>query len=164
MITAIYYLLEQKRGRWYSTLMILEVLCIVSFALPSYLGWNIASKLFTTLINLEITRISFAAAKRKKRGAWIMVGGSLFYLICLIGFFVAGHPGELDVFTRLSFNLSFFSIPVATSIYLGLDFAFTSRSLQQKLTEVELLSKKNMEQEKEKQQIFCHKKKPLNNK
>jgi hypothetical protein len=46
----------------------------VSFALPGYLGWNIASRLFSTLINLEIIRISFAAVKRKKRGAWIMVG------------------------------------------------------------------------------------------
>jgi len=154
MLTAIYYLLEQKRGRWYSTLIILEVLCMVSFALPGYLGWNIASRLFSTLINLEIIRISFAAVKRKKRGAWIMVGGSLCYLICIIAFFVAGQPGTVDVFTNIVFNLAWLSIPVATSIYLGLDFAFTSRSLKQKLTEVEQLSH-------EKQQILISQKETL---
>jgi signal transduction histidine kinase len=153
MVTAAYCLLEQKRGRWYSTLMILGVLCMVSFALPSYLGWNIASGFFN-LVNLEIIRISFTAIKRKKRGAWIMAGGSFGFLICIIAFGVAGQPGVPDVFTVIVFNLAWLSIPVATSIYLGLDFAFTSRSLQQKLREVQQLSH-------EKQQILISQKETL---
>jgi signal transduction histidine kinase len=54
----------------------------------------------------------------------------------------------------LFYNLSVLSIPIATSIYLGLDFAFTNRSLQQKLTEVESLSR-------EKQQILAAQKEML---
>ncbi|HEY1870222.1 MAG TPA: ATP-binding protein [Chitinophagaceae bacterium] len=55
----------------------------------------------------------------------------------------------------LLYHLSYLSIPIATSIYLGLDFAYTSRSLKQKLTEVEKLSARTIEQEKEKQQILA---------
>jgi len=44
--------------------------------------------------------------------------------------------------------LAFLSVPIATAIYLGLDFAFTTVSLKQKLAEVEMLSK-------EKQQILA---------
>ncbi len=57
----------------------------------------------------------------------------------------------------------YLSIPIATSIYLGLDFAFTTRTLQQKLTEVEELSQKTMAQEKEKQQILSSQKETLEN-
>ena len=54
----------------------------------------------------------------------------------------------------LTYNLKQISIPIATSIYLGLDFAYTSASLKQKLSEVEYLSSKSIAQEKEKQQIL----------
>src|ERR1019366_6186916 len=53
------------------------------------------------------------------------------------------------------------SIPIATPIYLGLDFGFTNRSLKQKLTEVEELAAKTIEQEKEKQQILSSQKETL---
>jgi signal transduction histidine kinase len=43
------------------------------------------------------------------------------------------------------------SIPVAVSIYLGYDFALTTRSLQQKLAEIEKLSREKLEMEKKRQ-------------
>jgi signal transduction histidine kinase len=155
MVTALYYLLERKRGVWFFTLVILGILCIVAFALPGYWGWEIGIRLFTNLINLEITRISFIAVKKKKRGAWIMAGGSLTYLVCWAAFMVAGHPRMDDVFTNIVFSLSLISIPVSASVYLGVDFAFTNRLLRQKLLEVEQLSQKTIAQEKEKQQLLA---------
>jgi hypothetical protein len=77
MITALYYQLEQKRGVWYFILMLLGALTLVVTALAGYWGWNLIAQPFTTLVSLEITRISFIAVKRKKRGAWIMAGGSI---------------------------------------------------------------------------------------
>ncbi len=155
MVTAIYYLFEQKRGIWYSTLIILYLLCIVAFALPSYWGWNIGSKLFTNLVNLEITRISFIAIKKKKRYAWIMAVGCLCYLACWGIFMMSGHSGEPDALSIISFNIALLSIPVWASVYLGIDFAFTNRLLRQKLLEIEGLSRKTIAQEKEKQQLLA---------
>jgi len=47
------------------------------------------------------------------------------------------------------------SIPMATSIYLGLEFAFVNDSLKQKLKEVNDLSEMNLAQEREKQQLLA---------
>ena len=52
------------------------------------------------------------------------------------------------------FNMTQLSIPMAASIYLGLEFAFVNDSLQQKLKEVNDLSEKNLAQEREKQEIL----------
>lgn len=48
------------------------------------------------------------------------------------------------------------SIPVSLSAYLALRFAHVSRSLNQRLRQVEELSQKNLEQEAEKQRILAH--------
>ncbi|MBD0365963.1 MAG: GHKL domain-containing protein [Flavisolibacter sp.] len=70
-----------------------------------------------------------------------------------LGFF--GFYGAYsNTFFGVFFDLSFLSIPVAVSIYLGYDFALTYRSLQQKLTEVESLTH-------EKQQILAAQKEVL---
>ncbi|MBD0278152.1 MAG: two-component sensor histidine kinase [Flavisolibacter sp.] len=53
--------------------------------------------------------------------------------------------GFLDQYYIDLFTLAQLFIPVAVSIYLGYDFARTYRSLQQKLTEVERLSKEKQE-------------------
>jgi len=161
MVTAIYRILEQKRGILYFTLVMLGIACIVATALPGYWGWNIGNPLLISLSNLEITRISFIAVKKKKRGAWIMAVGCLCFLIFFGTFLGIGHQGQLDVFTEFSFLIGFLSIPVTTSVYLGSDFAFTNRLLRQKLLEVEELSRKTITQEKEKQQILLSQKEIL---
>jgi two-component system NtrC family sensor kinase len=155
MVTAIYYFLEQKRSIWYFTLMIFDILCIIAVALPGYWGWNIVMVLLTNLINLEITRISFIAVKKKKRGAWIMATGCLCYLVIWGVFIFAEHPGQISTFNLITFYTAFLCIPVSASVYLGVDFAFTNRLLQQKLIEVENLSQRTIAQEKEKQQILA---------
>ncbi|GAA4424961.1 hypothetical protein GCM10023188_05400 [Pontibacter saemangeumensis] len=51
-------------------------------------------------------------------------------------------------------NISALSFPVSISILLALEFAFTSRTLEAKLVEVQQLSEKTISQEVEKQQIL----------
>jgi signal transduction histidine kinase len=62
--------------------------------------------------------------------------------------------GSSYIFADLLYVLGAFSIPVCTTIYIGLEYAFTNHALEQKLGEVEELSKKTIEQEIEKQQIL----------
>ncbi|MEO6357542.1 MAG: 7TM diverse intracellular signaling domain-containing protein, partial [Ferruginibacter sp.] len=153
MFTALYYLFEQKRNWWYFTLVSLNVICIIAFALPGYWGWDVGSK-FTVLMNLEITRISFIAVKKKKRGAWIIAVGCVCLLVCWMAFITRG-PGTQDALIGFVYITSLISIPLSISIYLGVDFAFTNRQLQEKLIEVNELSQKTIAQEKEKQQLLA---------
>ena len=154
MVTAIYYLLEQKRGMWYTMLMILFFLGMILYALPDYRGWEYGSTAINILLNLEITRIAFIAVKKKRKGAWIIAIGCAMCLACWATFIAAGQAGEDDMFTIVVFALAWLSIPVSASIYLGVSYAFTNRVLQQKLAEVSELSQKTIAQEKEKQQIL----------
>ncbi|MHC2990410.1 hypothetical protein OB13_01890 [Pontibacter sp. HJ8] len=67
----------------------------------------------------------------------------------------------LTPFRSVLYILSTMSIPIATSIYLGLDFAFINSTLKKKLEEVEELSQKTLLQEKEKQEILSSQKDTL---
>ncbi len=161
MLTAIYSLFNQKRQWIYWALLVFTVIAILLNNWPYQWGWTVGA-LITNFIYIEITRISFISVKNKKRGAWIIATGSLCFLIFWLAFllgiplnYFSVHLGSTYIIGDLFYNVANLSIPIATSIYLGLDFAFTNRELQQKLKEVEELSKKGIVQEKEKQQILA---------
>jgi len=161
LLTALYELLNKKRGKIYWTLVILVMGELLFDRFTYRLGDFIQVYILSTLITFEIVRISFSALRSKQRGAWIIATGAASFLIFWV-IFVCGRYfhfqykpltdiyGYGDLFS----NLALLSLPVAVSIYLGLDFAFTSTTLQSKLAEVEMLSRKNLEQEKEKRQIL----------
>jgi signal transduction histidine kinase len=146
MITAIYRLLEQKRGWIFYSLIALGIISIPIGALFYGWGWLIFGLLFTHLTNIEITRIALKAVRNRKKGAWIIAAGGISYLVLWFLFTLQWYDIS-EGFGVDTFTFAFISIPVAVSIYLGYDFAETYRSLQQKLAEVETLSK-------EKQQIL----------
>jgi len=156
MVIALYALLEQKKGKWYYILVTMVMLCQLFFFLPGYWGWQSVALVVSNLVNLEITRISFLGVREKKRGAWIMAVGSAGYLVFWACFSFLGKPGELEAFSLIVFDMAFLSIPIATSVFLGADFAYTNNLLRQKLIEVEKLSQKTIEQEKEKQQLLAN--------
>ncbi len=146
MITAIYRLLGQKRGWIFYSLIALGIISIPMGALFYGWGWTIFGLLFTNLVNIEITRIALKAVRSHKKGAWIIAAGGISYLL-LWSLVTLQWYGIFEGFGVDTFTFAFISIPVAVSIYLGYNFAETYRSLQQKLAEVETLSK-------EKQQIL----------
>jgi two-component system, NtrC family, sensor kinase len=161
LLTAIYSLLKQKRGWIYWSLTALLTLTILLSVVTYRLGDFIGIFIITNLFNLEIAHIAYLAVKRKQRGARIIATGAfcclVFWTILLLSFplkFNATPLISLYTYGHLSYMLAFLSVPVATSIYLGLDFAFTSTSLKQKLEEVERLSH-------EKQQILTSQKETL---
>ena len=161
ILTAIYYLFEEKRAFIYWTLLVLVMTGIFLNIFSS----NIGPLIISNFINFEILRVSIKAVKNKRRGAWIIAAGAISFLVFWGGFVIIVFSNNLMRHISLSYttgdliyNLAFLSIPVATSIYLGLDFAFTNRSLVQKLSEVETLSVRMIAQEKEKQEILSSQK------
>ena len=161
ILTAIYFLFAQKKGFIYWSLLVLTITAIFLNIWFYYWGFMVSVFIIYTLINIEIVHISFVSVKNKKRGAWIITTGSLcflvFWLIFILGIrlnYLYFHIGSTYTIGDLFYNLTALSIPIATSIYLGLDFGFTSRDLKDKLSEVQKLSA-------EKQQILTSQKETL---
>jgi LytS/YehU family sensor histidine kinase len=102
---------------------------------------------------------------RKQKGAIILAAGAISFLIFYISFYVAGYfiPSEylVDIFYHLTYGIAVISLPVATSIFLALEFAFANRSLEAQLAELQKLSQQMIVQEQEKQQIIAHQKQAL---
>ena len=132
LLTAIYDLLGQKKGWIYWTILGTTLLGIYFNTKSSPLG----PLLFSNFVNFEIVRISIKAVLRKKRGAWIIAAGAICFLLFWGAFAFAATQNVFNFKISLTYtvgdllyNLAFLSIPVATSIYLGLEFAFTNKSL-----------------------------------
>ncbi|HEU4859370.1 MAG TPA: ATP-binding protein, partial [Chitinophagaceae bacterium] len=161
LLTAIHYLLKQKKDIFYWSLVFYVIISVFLNAGPYRWGWLAGGVLAQNLIQFNILRISFLALRRKKRGALIIVVGAILYSISFVIFLEQGKLANLDFFLTIAtlrtvlFNITQLSIPMAASIYLGLEFAFVNDSLQQKFKEVNDLSEKNVAQEREKQQFLA---------
>ncbi|HWJ29097.1 MAG TPA: ATP-binding protein, partial [Flavisolibacter sp.] len=97
---------------------------------------------------------------RKFRGAWILFSSialCLLFLAVLIKINIEKQP---DLITTVV-ALIFLSSASGIVIFLAIDFARTSNSLKSRVAEVESLSHKTLEQEREKQQILANQKEQL---
>ena len=154
LLTALYLLLRQKRG-WIYWALVAGVL--LGFLLDLWNpggNWGVAV-FFGNVVSIEMVRTAFKALKLKIKGAWIIVSGAISFTIFGIawnlGLFIGYVENPISLHYTMGdllYNLAFLSMPIAISVYLALDFAFTSHALKQKLTEVESLSN-------EKQQILA---------
>jgi len=122
---------------------------------------------FGTLILfvVESLRIIIASIYKKRDGAWIIGAGVittlLFFTIYTIISFTSGEinyegRGWSGLIIGLATILATLSIPISMTVYLARDFSGTNKSLEKKLIEVEELSYKTIEQEKEKQHILAN--------
>ena len=141
-LTAIYDLLKQRKNWIFYSLSLFGVVCIPLGMFIYGWGWLIYAAGFITLANIDITRIAFLASRRKWKGAWILLTGAMLCLTTWVIFLMSSFIKlPLDINPWFIFSLNHLTIPVAVSIYLGYDFALTNRSLEQKLVEVQTLSK-----------------------
>ena len=141
-LTAIYDLLKQRKNWIFYSLSLFGVVCIPLGMFIYGWGWLIYAAGFITLANIDITRIAFLASRRKWKGAWILLTGAMLCLTTWVIFLMSAIIKlPLDINPWFIFSLNHLTIPVAVSIYLGYDFALTNRSLEQKLVEVQTLSK-----------------------
>jgi signal transduction histidine kinase len=169
LLTALYSLLWQKRSWIYLglTAAIFVGIFLNFSGFPN--SFEISQFVISNLVNIEIVRTAVKALKLNMKGAWIIAAGAISFSIFWAAF-VLGTSIYNYIYIPISenyqlgdvlYNLAYLSIPMATAIYMALDFAFTSHALKEKLTEVEDLSRKTIAQEKEKQQILSSQKETL---
>jgi signal transduction histidine kinase len=148
LLTALYLLMNQKRGGYYWVLMTLIILgLIINASLYQYADLVTVVGI-SNLINFEIIRITFKSLKTRRNGALIItIGGISFALFWgvfifsfIFNFLTIPFLGTIFTLGDLAYNLSQLSIPIAVCIYFGLDIALTNKALGQKLIEVETLS------------------------
>nr|WP_214460412.1 ATP-binding protein [Flavihumibacter fluvii] len=162
LLAALYNLLGRQRDRPFWILVGLSILCLFLNVWPYDIGWKLGGASMEIITGARITRIAYLAVREKKRGARIIFSGAILFFIFFTVFFSLMFLVSKEEFLMnlplpriILYVLSFLCIPVATSIFLGLDFAFANRTLNQKLQEVEELSAKSIRQEKEKQDILA---------
>ncbi|HNP23336.1 MAG TPA: 7TM diverse intracellular signaling domain-containing protein, partial [Panacibacter sp.] len=157
LLTAIYELLHAKKDWIYKTLLLFSGISAIMYFWQYEWGWHAGADIMSLLIQIAIVRIVFKAVYQKKKGARILAVGSIIFLISFGLFILISlfSPQNL-LLMNLFFVFGVLSIPLATSIYLGLEFGFLNFALQGKLVEVSELSIKNINQEKEKQQILAN--------
>jgi signal transduction histidine kinase len=116
----------------------------------------------TTVMAIELLRISIPAYRKGRRGVSIVIIGLISYLVAgnIFYFMMYGflqNQAITDNYSVLDITFHFYigCIPISLSIYLGRKFAFTSKDLEQKLIEVQQLSAQTIAQEQEKMQILA---------
>ncbi len=122
------------------------------------------------ILSIEVIRIIIVSIYRKLDGSRIIGFGVIIMILFFMLFTVLGFIGK-----SINFNISGWSgliigilaiyatssVPISMSIYLAREFSRTSRNLAKKLVEVEDLSAKAIDQEKEKQKILENQKETL---
>ncbi|MFB6307447.1 MAG: 7TM diverse intracellular signaling domain-containing protein, partial [Flavobacteriales bacterium] len=131
-------------------------------------GYAILFGVVFILSVIDILRVIIIAFIKRKPGTKIF-GLTFLAVFVIIMFFTTGISGFFEenwiVLTSKatsSFFLSFFvGIPVSMSVHLAWSFAATNRSLSNKLTEVKELNEKNIQKEREKQEMIRNRKEEL---
>jgi signal transduction histidine kinase len=158
-LKALYQLFNLKKGFFFWVLSIGLILLFPLSFWPFYKEAGVLFQVFFVLFSLESIRITILAIRGKKRGARILAGGaiSFFVFVSLFEAMAFGYlpPGPNWIIGHWCFSLAVLSFPISISLFLALEFAFTSHSLETKLIEVQKLSEKTLAQEKEKQQILA---------
>jgi two-component system NtrC family sensor kinase len=143
-LTALYSIFNHRRGIVYWSLLAYGFISIVLLFAHYHNSYNFGISLFAFLAFFEAIRIAFLGGQRKQMGATIIVGGSIsflvFYTLWAIILFKYLPGGPAWIYGHLAFNIGYLSMPVSISIYLALEASFNSRSLTEKLKEVEQLS------------------------
>jgi len=147
LLLAVYRLFNQKIGIIFLIIILLGISCIPLALFVYDWGWVVFGVLFNFSVNLELLRISIIGVLKNKRGAWFIASGGL--LFCASWFlFLYSNANGLESIASYFYSLAQIVIPLSVALNLGYNFAQTNHSLQQKLTEVEILSN-------EKQQLLA---------
>jgi signal transduction histidine kinase len=162
LFLAIHTLFSSRRGFSFWLIVALFPLGI-PLLFVSY-KWGYVLGMYTPLLigTAEALRISLIAYRKGRRGVGLVIAGLggyfifnfLFHLI-YYGILPNLTVGDVYGLMDLVYHLSAVSLPISLSIYLSLQYAYTTRDLEKKLVEVRHLSEKTIAQEQEKQQILA---------
>ncbi len=152
--------LERKNDFLFKVILVMAIVSVVLDAYPYRTGWKMGAPLLLLFIQINLAREAFISIKAKQKGAWIIAAGAIAALVFFAVFISQGtfiDKPFAQNFTdsrRILFVLFTLSLPVSSSVFLALDFAFTNKSLVQKIKENNELAEKNLSQQKEKQQLL----------
>ncbi len=123
-----------------------------------FFQWEYTDKIsyfFIALTIIEVLRVVIIALLNKKQGSIIIGIGVAIFILFVAAITLIPNDGNFSGYLpQILFTFAIMSIPVSMSLYLAKQFATTNKILKKKLREVESLSAKNLEQEKEKQKIL----------
>ena len=162
LFLAIYSLFVPRKGLPFWIVICLFLLGSSTLFYNYQLTFILGISLPTSIIAIDLLRISISAYLKGKRGVSIVIIGLISYLIACNAFYfmMYGYLPHQAITKNLSliditYHFYIVSIPISLSVYLGREFAFTSKDLEQKLVEVQHLSAQTLAQEQEKQQILA---------
>ena len=145
-LTAVYLFFSVRKGLIFKLLV-----CVVFFSifspyfnsqLPILTKLHPSLLITSAIIFLDVARVSLIAYRSKKDGAWILIIGSIIYIIFTIA---SIFPYESAIPRHIFTNIGTLSIPISITLFLAREFAQTSKSLKLKLDEVEKLSSEKQE-------------------
>lgn len=158
-LQAVYQIFGAQKGYIFRFLILYFFISLFLLYFNYSHGFNLGFNILSILISFETGRIAWLGTQKKQRGAGIILAGSIGFVVffSLFQLFVLRYlpPGPNWIWGHLAINIGFISIPLAVSIYLALEASFASRSLTEKLKEVEQLSLRNLSQEQEKQALLA---------
>jgi len=151
---SIYYKRMPKRS-WILVAVMIIFVSFIFFATPLSLKIVVPIIIF---ISLEGWRIIILGIRDKRTGFWILAIGTF---ISLLGSFIAifdafnFFPWYLTTTQIILAIVTDLSFPLTLSLQLAWEFGTSNRDLRRQLAHVNDLSRKNLEQEQEKQQILA---------
>ncbi|MEX2601931.1 MAG: 7TM diverse intracellular signaling domain-containing protein, partial [Balneolaceae bacterium] len=110
-------------------------------------GFELFRELIVLVSVLEMLRVLLKIFKKKESGAWIIGAGLLCFLVAIVynmGINMNLVTGDIILGNYLGSGILILSM----SVFLSRDFALTQRKLEHKLSEVQELSRRTLEQEK----------------
>ena len=141
LLIAVYLIFSVRLGFIFSflALMVFVIIFIRYFSsqIASYINSIPLQIVASSLIFLDVARVSTLAVQRKKEGSLIILGGAIFYVIFTIA---ASIPYESSIPRHVFTNIGTVSVPLSITLFLAREFAQTSKSLKLKLVEVQQLS------------------------
>ena len=162
VLTLLWNMFNTLKSKFYIFNLIVAALSVYTALIHS--NWaNVCN--ITLVMNVYIGSASIAvkSIRKKKEGGLILGAGvlsfTLFIILTIASVIFLGKMGHIEnntilIILILGLSASVLSMPLSTSIYLAYDFARTSLNLKNKITEVEELSKRTLEQEQEKKRIL----------
>jgi len=154
-----------KRGPWFVFVTALSLLVMILQFIADNAANEQVLAIGNMIIYLTIILISVKAIREKKPGAALFLAGIVvslvFFALFSFGSAVLSQP---YLFVCFEVALAFITPAIILSILLAREFAQNIVSLRLKLAEVESLSARSLEQEKEKQQLLARQNETLEQK
>lgn len=145
------------RVSWVFTAFAILVMGFLTFSVDDNLI-NIFLGTYVGILTLEGLRVIIMAIYKKRKYAWIVGLGVLFFVLLIVVFLIAGiFEIELSgIVAIVIFFTGLFGLPLSMSIYLARTIAETNHDLEEQLVTVKDLSAKELEHQKKNAEMAIH--------